>query len=201
MSSSSRNPRGRTAVSRTLGAVAPLAGAAAALLCFTRTASAADLKWEYNPRVELGAIWDDNFRLTDQPGQEIQVTGASIDGALDIRGIGVGERTLLEFEPRVHSTYFPDESSENATDYYLNAAAERRTQRTVSRLPVTFAEESVVTAELLAADFPGIDLGQTVSGDTGRVSVRNRRRLITAVPQTTFDWTERRHLTFSLQYV
>lgn len=172
--------------------------AASAITCVTGPALAAS-DWIFDPRVELGAVYDDNYRLTDQPGQEIDVAGAALDAVLGMRAEGT--RSKFGITPRVHSAYFPNQSSENHTDYYLDALAEKHTQRVVSAIVASFADESVVSSELAAADFPGLDLGQTASGDTGLVTVRNRRRLILANPSLQYDWTERRHLTFDLHYV
>ena len=172
--------------------------AASAITCVAGPALAAS-DWIFDPRVELGAVYDDNYRLTDQPGQEIDVTGAELDAALGMRMEGT--RSKLGITPRVASSYFPNQSSENHTDYYLDALAERHTQRVISAFAASFADESVVSSELAAADFTGIDLGQSASGDSGLVTIRNRRRLITANPSLQFDWTERRHLNFDLQYL
>ena len=171
--------------------------AAGALTCATGPALAAS-DWIFDPRVEVGAVYDDNYRLTDQPGQEIDVTGAALDAALGLHAEGT--RSKLELTPRVRSMYFPDQSGENHTDYYLAGLAERHTQRLISAFGVNFADESVVSSELAAADFSGIDLGQTVSGDSGLVTVRNRRTLINVDPSLKYDWTERRHLVFGMQY-
>jgi hypothetical protein len=183
--------------SRRLGNPVRLA-VAAMFACAAGSASAAN-DWVFDPRVEVGAVYDDNYRLTDEPGQEIDVTGAAVDAALTMRADD--QRTKFELTPHVHSTFFPDASSEEATDYFLSGLAQKRTQRLLSSFAARFADESVVSSELAAADFPGLDLGQTVSGDTGLVTVRNRRRLIVANPSLAYDWTERRHVTFDLQYV
>jgi hypothetical protein len=174
---------------RAVGALALLAASPMALA----------QSWVLDPRVEVSAIYDDNFRLTDQPGQEIEVTGGALDAALTARR--ETQAALFAVTPRIRSTLFPDESSEESTDYFLTLEGEKRTQRTTSKVDLRFADESVVTSELLAADFPGVDLGESVSGDAGRVSVRNRRRLIALAPSVLFDWTERRHLTFDLHAV
>jgi hypothetical protein len=171
---------------------------ASALTCAAGPALAAS-DWIFDPRVELGAIYDDNYRLTDQSGQEIDVTGAEIEAALGMRSEST--RSKLGLTPRIASSYFPNESSENHTDYYLDALAERHTQRLVSSITASFADESVVSSELAAADFPDISLGQTASGDSGLVTVRNRRTLIAAYPSLRYDWTERRHVHFDLQYI
>lgn len=170
---------------------------AAALGCAVSAAHAQT--WVFDPRVEVGAEYDDNYRLTDQRGQEIEVKGAAVDAEFGITSQGT--RGSIDIRPRVHSTFFPDQSSEEATDGYFTVAAERRTQRLVSRIVGQWADESVVSSELLAADFPDIDLGENVSGDSGRVTLRNRRRLIQVNPSLNFDWTQRRHLTASLQFV
>ncbi len=187
--SSVRNSRARLAVR--------LACAAAAA-CAT-PAAFADIDWVFDPRIEAGAVYNDNYRLTDQRGQEIEVKGGDIDAALGIRG--ADQRSQYALTPRIRSTFFPDASSEEATDYYLGGSAENRTQRFLSKLQAQFADESVVSSELLAADFPGLGLGQTVSGDTGLVTVRNRRRLITVNPDFSYDWTTRRHVVFGVAYV
>jgi hypothetical protein len=155
--------------------------------------------WVFDPRVEVEAIYDDNYRLTDQPGQEIEVEGGALDAQLTARKQGAA--SLLEITPRIRSTLFPSDSSEESTDYFLTLGGEKRTQRTNLGLTARFADESVVTSEILDADFPGVDLGEPVSGDAGRVSVRNRRSLYAFRPTLEFDWTERRQLTAEAHYV
>jgi hypothetical protein len=173
------------------------AAAVAGVACGASVAPAAN--WELEPRVELGAVYDDNYRLTDQPGQEIEVTGAALDAQLGLRN--ETPRTLLELLPRIHATYFPGESSEDATDYFLGAVAERNTQRIHLRGDALFADESVVASEVLAADFPGVELGDTASGDDGRVSIRNRRTLVSLSPSIGFDWTERRRVVGDVHFI
>jgi hypothetical protein len=175
--------------------VRPVAGAVA----FACAASAAHAQaWIFDPRVEVAAVYDDNYRLTDQRGQEIEVKGGALDAALNMHRDT--QTTTFGLTPRIHSTFF-DVSSEEATEYYLDGIAEKKTQRLDSKFEAHFADESVVSSELPAADFPGLELGQPTSGDNGRVTFRNRRRLIVAEPSLVWDWTERRHLTGDLQYV
>jgi hypothetical protein len=163
---------------------------AISLACGAGVATAA--AWEYEPRVEVGAVYDDNYRLTDVPGQEIEVTGPAIDAQIGFRN--ETPRTILQVTPRIHATYFPDEPSEDSTDYFLTGSAEHNSQRLRLRGEALFSDESVVASNVLAADFPDIDLGDTVSGDDGRVSIRNRRTLINLAPSLGFDWTERRRV-------
>ena len=188
MLSSSRKSRAAAGAQLVLAAAA--VGASASALAAN--------EWVLDPRVEVAAIYDDNYRLTDQPGQEISVSGGSVDAELAMTS--AGQRSQFGITPRISSSYFPNATTEDATDYYLSGIAEGRTQRVVSGIKASYADESVVNSELVAADFPGIDLGQTASGDTGRVSIRNRRALTIANPYLQYLWTERRTLSLSAQY-
>jgi hypothetical protein len=108
---------------------------------------------------------------------------------------------MFEAVPHIRSSWFPDARSEESTDKYFDLRGSHKAQRSLFSIDAGYADESVVTSDLLVADFPGVDLGQTVSGDSGRVSVRNRRRQYSLLPHYEFDWTERRHLTFDAHYV
>jgi len=155
--------------------------------------------WIFDPRIAVQAIYDDNYRLVSTPGQEIEVTGGGIDAELATRK--EWQASMFEIAPRIRSTFFPDESSEESTDYFLNFLGERRTQRTKLGIRGQYADESVVTSELPVADFPDVGLGQPTGGDAGRVSVRNRRTLYLIQPTLDFDWTERRQLSLEAHYV
>jgi hypothetical protein len=172
---------------------------AMAIASLLGTAAAGAANWELQPRVEVGAIYDDNYRLTDQPGEEIDVMGASLDAQLALRS--EGPRSLLEILPRVRTTFFPDESAEEATDYLLGFRGETRTQRLTTGVRAQFADESVVTSDLLPADVPDLDLGEILPGDEGRVSVRTRRQLISVQPNLSFTWDERRRVIADLRYL
>src|SRR4029079_19332976 len=84
------------------------------------TASAANAaNWEILPRVQGGYRYDDNYRLS-QPGSEIEVSGAEADGTVLFRN--VDPRTKIEIAPRVRATYFPDQTDEDSTDYFLRGS-------------------------------------------------------------------------------
>jgi hypothetical protein len=174
----------------------PAAGAATLLLGAPLASAQA---WILDPRVEVQAIYNDNYRLTAEKGAQIEVTGGALDAQLAARKEGAA--SLFEVAPHIRSSFFPNASSEESTDYYLDLRGNHKTQRTRTNVLAQFADESVVSAELPAADFPGIGLGQPVGGDAGRVSVRNRRKLYSVEPSLEFDWTERRHLTVEAHYV
>ena len=192
MSSSSR----KVARVRFVRLALPAAGGMALLLGAPIAGAQA---WIFDPRIELQGIYNDNNRLTAARGQEIEVKGAALDALVALRK--ESQANLFEATPHIRSSWFPDASSEQSTDYYFDMKGTHKTQRTTSNLYAGFADESVVTSDLLIADFPGVNLGQTVSGDSGRVSVRNRRRQYSIEPNFDFDWTERRHLTLDAHYV
>ena len=174
----------------------PAAGGVA-LLLGASTASAQ--QWIFDPRVELQGVYNDNNRLTAERGQEIEVHGAAIDALAAFRK--ESQTNLFEVTPHIRSSWYPDASEEESTDYYFDMKGSHKTQRSVMTIDAGFADESVVTSDLPVADFPGVDLGQTASGDSGRVSVRNRRRQYTVQPGYEFDWTERRHVTIDAHYI
>ena len=201
MSSSSRKHGSREIPARRIRASSwarfalPAVGGATLLLGAPLASAQA---WILDPRVELVAIHDDNYRLAPDKPSQIEVNGGAIDAQLTARK--ESQASLFEITPHVRSSFFPDASSEESTDGYLTVHGSHRTQRTRLNILGQYANESVVSSELPAADFPGVGLGQTVGGDAGRVSVRNRRVLYAVEPSLEFDWAERRHLTADVRY-
>ncbi|MEO8017505.1 MAG: hypothetical protein ABI769_06810 [Pseudomonadota bacterium] len=168
-----------------LPAVAVLAGG---------TASAA--AWEFNPSVEAGYLFDDNYRLTT-PGTEIEVQGPLVDAALELRTLTqTGE---FSFTPRVRATYFPDASDLDAVDYFGTLDWLHRGQRVETRVRGDFAQQDVVNSEQpTAAD--GGDLGEPDLGDSGRVLVDNRRFRASVRPSMSMELSPRRELQFEAGY-
>jgi hypothetical protein len=174
----------------------PAAGGVALLM---GAATASGQEWIFDPRIEVQGIYNDNNRLTPDKTQEIEVDGAAVDALLAFRK--ESQTNTFEATPHIRSSWFPDEQSEESTDKYFDLKGTHKGQRSLASIYAGFADESVITSDLLIADFPGINLGQTVSGDSGRVSVRNRRQQYSVLPHFEYDWTERRHLTFDAHYV
>jgi hypothetical protein len=169
---------------------------ALALCLFAMQAGAAG--WEFEPRIIAEAMYDDNYRLSEIPGAEIDVAGVFLDAELGFRS--ETPRTVAQFRPRVRTSVFPDAESEESTDTFLGLGWQQRSQRLESRVELDYADESVVTSEVLPAIFPDVDLGDVVIGDGGRVSVRNRRELISAKPSVSYAWTPRHRIDAGLTY-
>jgi hypothetical protein len=159
--------------------------------------SASAANWEIAPRVQAGYRYNDNYRL-EQPGGEVEVSGGEADAAVTFRNID--PRTRIEVTPRIRATYFPDESSEDSTDYFLGAQLHDETPRRRAGITADIEEEDVVRSELPNSEIGG-DLGQPDVGDSGLVVQRNRRDLIQVAPYFSYDLSQRYRLDLGARYV
>jgi hypothetical protein len=157
-------------------------------------AGAAD--WEFNPTVEAGYMFDDNYRLTT-PGSEIEVQGPWADAALELRSLT--PKGEFSFTPRVRATYFPDASDLDAVDYFATLNWEHRGQRVRTLVRGEFADQDVVTSEQPSVDVGG-DLGEPDIGDSGRALVDNRRMRASLRPSLSVELSPRRALEFDAGY-
>ncbi len=165
---------------------------AAALTCAQAGAAA----WEWNPTVEAGYLYDDNYRLTT-PGTEIDVQGPLVDAELELRTLTqTGE---FSFTPRVRATYFPDETDLDAVDYFANLDWLHRGERVETRIRGEFAQQDVVNSEQPDVDAGG-DLGEGDIGDSGLAFVDNRRMRSSLRPSMSFELSPRRELLFDAGY-
>ena len=166
-----------------------IASAVAGVLA-TGSATASD--WEFNPTVEAGYLYDNNYRLT-APGTEIEVQGPMVDAAVELRALNPASE--FRFTPRVRATYFPSQTELDTTDYYGTLYWEQHGQKLQSKVIAAYAQEDVVNSELLSAAVPGTsDLGQTVFGDSGRVLVKNRFSSVSLAPSMSYEMTQRNAL-------
>jgi len=153
--------------------------------------------WEFNPTLEAGYLYDDNYRLAT-PGNEIKVSGPLADAQLEMRALTqTGE---FSFTPRIRATYFPDESDLDAVDYFANLNWEHRGQRLESRVLGEFSQQDIVNTEQPDVDSGG-DLGEPDFGDGGIVLVPNRRMRASIRPQMVFEVSPRRDLIFDAGYL
>lgn len=159
--------------------------------------SANAANWEFAPRIEAGYRYNDNYRL-ELPGGEIEVSGLEADAAFTVRT--VDPRTHFEVTPRVRATYFPDESEEDSTDYFLSSMFEDATPRRRTGIRAELSREDVVRSELLTADI-GSGLGEPEIGDSGLSIERNRRDLMRFVPYFSYDLSQRYLLELQARYV
>jgi hypothetical protein len=171
----------------------------AALVCAALGAgsNAAAANWEFAPRVEGGYRYSDNYRL-DIPGAEIDVSGAELDGMFTVRT--VDPRLQAEISPRVRSTYFPDESELDSTDYSLHASVADVTPRRRTGVIGDFSREDVLRSELPDVETGG-DLGDPQAGDSGRVLQDNQRNYFRIQPFFGYDVSQRSRVELNAHYM
>ena len=168
----------------------------AALVAGVVSVAAAGADWQFNPTVEAGYLYDDNYRLS-APGAEIDVQGALLDAQLEL--LNLTQAGEFSFTPRVRTTYFPDERDLDTTDYFGTLNWEHRGQRVTSGVRAEFAQQDVVNSEQPDADVDS-GLGDPVLGDSGRVLERNRRTRAAVQPSLEFDLSARRALQLQANY-
>lgn len=154
--------------------------------------------WEFLPRIQAGGTFNDNYRLAESDADKLQVYGPFIDAQL--AADYVTPRGKLEIAPRVRSNYFPADHADQSTDGYLSIDGEYRTLRSRFTGLAQYSNESVIYSQLLPATFPGVQLGEAVGGETGRVSISNREQFTRLVPDYTYDLTQRTHLNLQAEY-
>jgi len=168
------------------------------LLTGALLASAAGLAnaaaWEFNPTIEAGYLFDDNYRLTP-PGTEIEVQGPLADAALEIRALT--QASDFSITPRVRTTYFPNEQELDATNYFTTLDWQYRGERVNTRVRGDFSQEDIVNSEQPDADVDS-DLGVPDFGDAGRVLVANRRTRLDLRPSLNYVLSPRRELQFEI---
>lgn len=168
-----------------------LAGATLASTLLAAGKAHAD-NWDFEPRVELGGQYNDNYRLAESGTPKIPAYGVLADVAMGFALIG--QRDEIDIVPRVHSSFFPDDHEDQSTDGYLNVGGNYHFLRGTFSGTASYSNETVISSELLPADFPGVALGQVIGEGTGRISIHNRRQLEQVAPKFTFDFTPRYHL-------
>jgi len=166
------------------------------LVAALSSAPAAAAAWEFNPTVEAGVLYDDNYRLTPA-GTEIDVQGPVVDAALELRTLTqTGE---FSFTPRVRAIYFPDATDLDTVDYFGVLNWEHRVQRAMTRVRGEFSQQDIVNSEQPDAETVG-ELGEADLGDSGRAFIDNRRRRAMVRPTMSFELSPRRELQFGVGY-
>jgi hypothetical protein len=168
----------------------------AMLAVWPAPAVAAD--WQFNPRVELGAQADSNYRLLPS-GAEESVAGGFADVALQLRSLGPIDELLVT--PAVHATRFQSSRDDNSTDPSLDVSYTHHGQTLTAGLLGAYSKASVVRTDRATVDTSGGGLGTPVPGDSGYVIVRNRRELTQFSPSVAYEFTQRDRLLVVADYV
>jgi hypothetical protein len=75
-------------------------------------ARATDYQW--NPRVEVGGLYNDNYNLSNVSANKLGIGGGMVDAQLEFRADQ--PRTLFRVTPEVQATYFPSHSDQNSNN-------------------------------------------------------------------------------------
>lgn len=162
--------------------------------CVVGGASAADYRFE--PRIEVGGLYNDNYRL--DPVTENSVQGGLADVSLRMRSVTpTSEFSLV---PRVHATYFPDDKDEDDVNEYVNLGFDHKGQTWRFGLAGSYSHEDLQTSEQPEADAPDAGLGGGVGVESGTVRVDNSRDLIRVAPSVSFDLTPTKAIEAALEY-
>jgi hypothetical protein len=168
--------------------------ASTASVALAGPACAAD--WHWDPRIEVGGVYNDNFRLTGN--DKISVTGAELDAALQISALT--PTTEFRLVPRIRSEFFPSDHDQNLNDQFLTADYIYHGQRWLGDLNASFARQSVLSSELPSSSLAPGGLGTVVGGDTGFVNVRSRRDDAHVAPNATLQLSQRYKLQLGAAY-
>ena len=155
--------------------------------------------WDFNPRIEVGGLYNDNYRLAQDAPDQVHAGGALLDASVGMRLLT--QRSEISIVPKVTSNYFPDDTRDDSTNGYLDLKANTRTLKAAYGVTVQYANEEVIFSELLPGTFPGVELGQIVGSQSGRVNVLNRRELESVVPTMSYDFSPRYHLNLDADYL
>lgn len=158
-------------------------------------ASAADFRFE--PRVEVGGIYNDNYRLNSVT--EDSVKGALADVSMRMRS--VTPTSDFSLTPRIRATYFPDDREDDDTNEYLGLDYTHTAQTWRFGMQGLYSREDLQTSEQPEADAaPDSDLGGGVGVESGTVRVKNHRDLVRLAPTVSFDLTPTKAIEAGLEY-
>jgi hypothetical protein len=170
---------------------------AAILASIANVAGGAD--WSFDPRVTLNADYDDNNRLTNVPGQEIEVTGALIDAQATIGA--ATPRSDFWLIPRVRATIYPEESDEETDSEFLTGGYEFRGQRYTGNIDAEYSRRETL-GRYLPDDFDdGIGGDPGDGDDLGIDPTRNVQKRLVIAPDASFEVTERSRLELGVGYL
>jgi opacity protein-like surface antigen len=159
---------------------------AVALMVGCGTAAAAD--WQFDPFIEAGALFNDNYTLVNS-ASKADVSGGFVDAGIEWRA--EAPRSVLTIEPRIRTQKLPDDEDLDSTDYFLDLVGEQRNTRSTFGMRASFRDQDIVQSQLPDTDFGDATLGELTGPDSGRIFGDNRETLLRALPYARFRLSER----------
>lgn len=160
---------------------------------------AAAQQWQFEPRIRATGEYNDNARLREGDQGELVTAGA----VLDLRGRFVrrAPSSLVRVDPRIRTSQYPGDESEEADDFFVDIYGEKSTEKLRYGLSTRISEEAVRTAEIDDPDFADPDVGDPISNDGGRINVRDDRERIVFAPFLDYKLSEKTTLGISADYI
>lgn len=160
--------------------------------------SAGAAEMQYNPRVEVGASYDDNANLASSGVNKVQTAGGDVDARLEVRAIQpAGEWRLT---PVVDGAGYPGHSALDSNGEFLYFFGDEHGPRYEASLYGYLSSQSLLKSYLPTAAFAG-GLGQPDPGQTiGTLeSIRQNQGYI--APAYALQMTPRRRLELNASFV
>src|SRR6202030_240846 len=169
--------------------------AALGLSCVAIPAAATD--YQFNPRVELAAGYDDNANLAVTGGNKI----ATSDGLADVRVDLIARESNWQWRltPEVRGTWYPSHSGLDSNGEFLNLSGQRTGERYTLGLDGYGSSQSLLANYLPTANI-GAGLGVAEPGTTLVIPASIRQNLGYLNPSYTFAMTQRSSLDVSVAY-
>lgn len=168
---------------------------AAVLAGFAGVAGAA-ADWTFNPRITVQAETDDNNRLTNVRGEEIEVEGFAVDAQLGVRA--QTPRSELNLTPRVQASFYPDEPDEERQMGSVTGDWRYGGERWNARVDGSFSVRTILGR--VYPDGDGGGLGEPDPGTgSGRTGEETDQYSLLFRPRLDFALTERTSLLLELR--
>jgi hypothetical protein len=173
-------------------------GLAAAAVLDIGGADAAD--WHWDPRVDVGGNYDDNYGLGSAAGaQSVSVAGSIVDARL--RASIAEPSTQFEITPRLRSIDYPGHSEFQSNDQFVDSRFNYAWQLANFAFTAYYSRQEMLQSYLPSTNI-STPLGQgSGGGDIGFVNARIRQDYLQLSPTATFDLGPREHLEVQAQYV
>ena len=149
-------------------------------------------QWQFDPRVGLGGVYDDNYLLGSRAQDKFSVYGANLDASLQLTR--TTPTTTILFVPRLWSSYFPGHHEDDANDQFAYFSFDRKGETSDAGVKVDYRRQTLLKQSLPDTDV-NTGLGQPSRGtDIGVLFSRARQTLLLVDPHGQLVLTPRQSL-------
>jgi len=121
--------------------------------------------WDLEPKIKVGAEYDDNAELDTRTDEEVSLSGGLLDLSADIKYSS--ENATFLFQPRALIRRY-DESDFDSEDFFMRSDFDYKGRSSTIGFRAFFDEQSVRTAERADSDLEIEDPDDLTDDDTGR---------------------------------